>query len=363
MANITLVGAGNSGCAHAYVLSSLGHKVTLFKTSTSLHDENFNELIRNNGIFCINNTIGGKEIKEFQFINQITRNIEEAFTDAEIVIILTQSIQHEEISKKILPYIQHIKGLLIVPGNLGSVFFRPHLSPDILIAEGESTIIDARIEEPGIVRILFKNVRNAISFNPSSSSKLGFKLFSRLIPNYTHLRTNIIESALNNPNLIVHTVGSIMSAARIEKSNGEFWMYKEGFTPSVWNIVESLDEEKKKVIKAYGGKAENYLDCCKFRNEESLDVDSWEVFKNYSLNGSPKGPSSIHNRYIYEDVPNGLCLLSSLGKKADIPTPTADALTHIAMLLTNTNLYNNARTTNKLGWENYGIDEIINLIN
>ncbi len=362
MANITIVGAGNSGCAHAYVLTSLGHNVTLLKTSNSMHDDNYDTIKNTGGINCIYKDVNGKEITHFNSIKNITRDIKHAFIGADFVLVLTQSLQHESIARKISPYIQHVKGLLIVPGNLGSVFFRSRLPDKVIIAEGESTIIDARIEKPGTVRILFKNVRNAISFNPSSSSKKGFALFSEIIPNYTNIRTNVIETALHNPNLIVHTIGSIMSAARIEKSKGDFWMYKEGFTPSIWNIVEALDNEKMKVIQAYGGIPEKYLDCCKFRNEESLEVDSWEVFLNYSENGSPKGPESIHNRYIYEDVPNGLCLLSSLGKLANIPTPTADALTHLAILLTNKDLLDIARTTEKLGWNGLNVKDIVNLI-
>lgn len=363
MANITIVGAGNSGCAHAAVLSSYGHTVTLLKTSSSMHDDNFDVIMQQHGIYFIDQTSNNGNPSVFQPIHKVTRNVDEAFEDSDIVFVLTQSLQHQQISDLICPYIQKIKILIIVPGNLGSVFFRNKLPSKVIIAEGESTIIDARIEATGTVRILFKNVRNALSFNPSSDKELGFSYIKSQIPNYTHTRTNIIETAMHNPNLVVHTIGTVMSAARIENSNGNFWMYREGFTPSIWNIINALDAEKNSVIEAYGGIPKSYLECCKFRNEQSMDVDAKEVFENYAKEGSPKGPSSIQNRYLMEDIPNGLCALSSLAKKACIPTPTADALITLASLLLQIDFPEISRSVKSLGWDELTVDQIKELIN
>lgn len=350
--NITIVGTGNSGCAHAWLLSKLGHHVSLLKTSNSVNNENFNALVTQGGIFCIDST-HSKGQRDFAKIHLITRDAESAFQNAEIVIVLTQSLQHQHIAELILPYIQNIQALLIVPGNLGSLFFRNSLPKNVIVAEGESTIIDARILTPGTVNILFKNVRNALSFNPAIDSERGFNLFSSILANYTHIRSNIIESAMHNPNMIVHTIGTIMSASRIEFSGGDFWMYKEAFTESIWNLIYDLDQEKNAVIEAYGGIPESYLDCCKFRNEKSLDEDSYRVFKNYAEHGSPKGPASIHNRYLLEDVPNGLGLLRNLAKIAHIETPVADSLIRIASSLLQTDFMSISRNPASLGFESH----------
>lgn len=346
MSNITIVGAGNSGCAHACVLSMAGHNVRILKTSHTLHDENFERIALAGGIECIDNT---NNTEHFVKIDTITRDLDRAFQNTDYVLVLTQSLQHKSIAGRIAPHIQNIKGLLIVPGNMGSMYFRPLLPASVLVAEGESTIIDARINAPGAVTLLFRNVRNALSFNPSSDTSRGFEEFRALIPNYTGTRANVVETAMHNPNLIVHTIGTIMSASRIEMTHGEFWMYRESFSPSVWNIVEALDAEKNAVIAAYGGTPQPYLECCKWRNEESLDVDAKEVFNNYAYNGAPKGPVSLRNRYIEEDVPNGLCLLQSLARAAGIATPMADSLITLAGALLKTDFSKIARTTAALG--------------
>ena len=45
--------------------------------------------------------------------------------------------------------------------------------------------------------------------------------------------THVLETALYNANILLHPIGVIFNLGRIEYSQGEFWMYREGFTPSV----------------------------------------------------------------------------------------------------------------------------------
>ena len=92
---------------------------------------------------------------------------------------------------------------------------------------------------------------------------------------------------------------------------------------------------KNLIIKAFGGEALNYLDAAKWRNEEDLTTDSLTVFRSYAQD-APIGPSSLDTRYIYEDIPMGLCLLENLGKLKNIETPIATSLINIANSLKQT---------------------------
>ena len=57
----------------------------------------------------------------------------------------------------------------------------------------------------------------------------------------------------------------------------------------------------------------------------------------------------MNTRYLYEDVPNGLGLLSSLGAALGIATPIADALISIGGALLGRDFRAEARTLEKLG--------------
>lgn len=361
---IAIIGSGNAGCAHAYKLTERGHQINLIKTSQTLHEDNFNKMVEQGGIFGIDNTENKK--KGFQKINLITRDIKLGLKGVEMILILTQSLHHDSVAQKIAPHIDSdsTKIIFMIPGNLGSLILKKEIgNTSIIYVEGESTPYDARIIQPGVVNILFKNIRNAVAFLPNSRKQEGMLYISQLVDTYGDYRTNIIESALHNPNLVVHTIGVIMSANRIEKMKGEFWMYQESFSPSIWNLINQLDKEKNDVIESFGGKAISYLDACKYRNEVDLDKDSLEVFKSYAENGGPKGPDSLNTRYLHEDVVVGLGLLSTLGKESNINTPLTDSLIIIASYLVDINFHELKRTKKDFGIENLSKCEIFNLIN
>lgn len=332
---IAIIGAGNSGCAQSIKLMQNGHQVNLIKTSHSLHDDNFECLVKTGKINCLDTTDNNREFSLEPSL--ITRDLEKGLEGVDAVMILTQSLQHRDLAPKVGPLLKDGQIVFLIPGNMGSTQFAKYTKgKHVIYVEGESTPYDARIIAPGKVEILFKNVRNAVSFLCKGDEKY-LPVVTSLFGTHKYLRTNIIESTLHNPNMVVHTIGAIMSASRIEYAKGEFWMYRESFSPSIWNMIEKLDEEKKQVIRAYGGEnAINYLDACKWRNEEDLSVDSLQVFRNYAATGGPKGPDSLNTRYIYEDVPMELCMLEKLAAHKGIPTPIASALITIASALKST---------------------------
>ena len=144
-----------------------------------------------------------------------------------------------------------------------------------------------------------------------------------------------------------------MSIPRIEATKGEYCMYHEVFTPSVWALLEALDGEKMNVLEALGFERLAYADACKFRNSLDEKRDAKEVFFDYaSMPERAKGPQSVNSRYITEDVPQGLVLLESLGKVLDIPVPVCTSLIELASAALGRDFRKEGRTLERLGEEN-----------
>ncbi len=355
---VSILGAGNSGCAHAAKLVQNGHEVVLVKTSKSLHEENFVLMQKLQGILMHDETSGESFFAHFE----VTRNVQEAISWADMILVLTQSLQHRVLAEKYAQYMKEGQIVVIIPGNLGALWFEKYAPKGVIFVEGESTPYDARIVEPGNVHILFKNARNAVAVlgNHAEKQEILNKI-DTLFNSHKFLRSNVIESALHNPNMIVHTIGAIMSASRIEMMKGEFWMYRESFSPSIWNLVYQLDKEKNTVIEAYGGAPLSYLDACKWRNEEDLSQDSMSVFKEYAQHGGPKGPASLNTRFVYEDVPMGLGQLEILASAGGIEVPVTTSLITLASSLMNTDYRKIAATESPVF--GFSKQEIIDKIN
>ncbi|WP_153723097.1 NAD/NADP-dependent octopine/nopaline dehydrogenase family protein [Sporosarcina cascadiensis] len=346
--NITVVGAGHGGTTIAADLKKKGHAITLLKTSKGLHNEHFEYIVKNQGKVTI---LDGSEETSVN-LDLVTTDVELAISGAEIIIMYIQTNFHEEVIKRIIPFMNEDQIVLLEPGYLSTAYFLKHeKEKSFTIAEAQSSPIDCRIIEPGKVKVLFKNVRNPVAVFTDKDEKTIQEKLNALQYNFVYL-TSIIEAALHNPNLIVHTIGGIMSIPRIEHTEGDYWMYKEVFTPHVWNLVESLDNEKMNVLEKIGAERLSYVEACRFRNSVDLTVDAIEAFRTYAENSSPEGPFVADSRFITEDVPEGLVLLESLGRMLNVETPTCTGLINTASAALNKDFRENARTVELLGREN-----------
>ena len=350
---IAVIGAGNMGCAVSADLTIKGHEITLIKTSKSMHVENFEYLKANNGHIEMLES----NITTSTNIKCVTDDISK-ITDSEIIYISIMTNYHEVLIKKLLPYFRDGQIIIIVPGYLSTAYILKYCSNiNLTIVEGESSTIDCRISKPGHIKVGFRNVRNPIGVYPKKNIPLVIDKLSALEYHYEYL-SSVIEAAIHNPNLIVHTVGAIMSIPRIEKTNGDYCMYWEVFTPSVWNILEKLDNEKIQILKKLGFSQIPYVEACKYRNSLDNSKNAKDVFFEYA--SSPyraKGPTAVDTRYISEDVPQGLVMLEALGKHLNSHTPVCTSLIEIASTALGRDLRAEGRTPESLGIEN--INKII----
>ncbi len=345
---IAVLGAGNSGCALAADYAWRGHEVTLIKTSHSLHDDNFSHL-KENGKVMVMDEFGTEKVCK---ITRLTREVGEV-CGQDVVLLCTQTGFHEEVLKRAVPYLEEGQLLLINPGYLSTAYaLGLGLKEGVIVAEAESNFIDGRISSPGHFKVGFRNVRNPLGIYPAEKTDEASAILNQMGTPFVYLQS-VAEAALHNPNMIVHTVGAVMSIPRIEATGGDYCMYHEVFTPSVWTLLEALDAEKMDILEALGFERLAYADACKFRNSLDEQREGREVFFEYaSMPERAKGPQSVGSRYITEDVPQGLVLMEALGQALDIPVPVCTALIELACASLKRDFRREGRTLKRLGEEN-----------
>jgi opine dehydrogenase len=96
---ISILGAGNAGCAHACMLAEKGHRVRLVKTSRAVHQENFAIIQRTGKIMCIDGTEGEKRFTVNPEL--ATYDMRQAIPGSHVVMVMVQSLYHEDIAKSI----------------------------------------------------------------------------------------------------------------------------------------------------------------------------------------------------------------------------------------------------------------------
>lgn len=358
---ITVVGCGNAGLIHAAkVFEKEGNEVCLLKTSDT-NNPFYEKIVADGGYRVHDLTNRGKDL--FVRPALITRDPKAAMDFADIVLVMTTTLQHEKVAKLIGPYAHDGQIIALCPGYMGSLIFKRFVNADVTYSEWETTAYNGRIVDDEYVKVTFYNPRNAISVLPRRREQEVLQLFMQLFDNTKYLRRNILESAIHNPNMIVHTIGMTFSAARIEYSRGEYWMYREGFTDSVINVINAFDRQKNEVLKAYGCEPLDYFEAAKWRNEEDLSIDAMTSFRSFA-DSSNKGPMVLRHRYLLEDVPMGLGLFISLGKVAGVNCSVAESVMILASALLDEDLNKQARTIGKLlQQEHVGVDTVLYTIN
>ena len=170
---------------------------------------------------------------------------------------------------------------------------------------------------------------------------------------------------IQNINMILHCPTVVLNAGRIEDTKGDFMFYWEGMTESVCRVMEKMDEEKIEVGKQMGLKLPPTLYFLrKYYPSDKIgtDLHDWLTHSKVEGGQGPDAPKNLHNRYISEDVPNGLVPVSLFGKLMKVPTPTIDSIITLSSVMNGENYLNKGRTFEKMGLSGLSCKKILDYL-
>lgn len=348
--NIAVIGTGNVGIAVAADLSIKGFDVSLIKTS-SYKSEGYNRLIQNNNRVFLkeNHTYTQTTIKD------VSKDLSK-IDKADVVIVTIQSTFYEDMIKKISQYLHADQVVVCFCSYMSSFYFAKYCLELPSIAETTGPYLEGRVElgdKPNevVFRVGCRLERCPLSIFHDNRANETMETIESFYKGFSN-DYSVVESALLNPNMVLHTVGSILSIPRIEYSKGNFCMYREAYprgNEATMNVMLELDKDKTNILQDLAQKPTTIFEAGGFAGPDRL-----KSFYQYSESSDRAiSPTSVHSRYITEDVSQGLVLLESIGNLIGRRTPIATALIDIASAALQEDFRMKGRTVLKLGADRY----------
>lgn len=318
---ITVIGAGSTGHAVAAVMTMRGFQVTF-------HDDE-----RFASRFADIETCGGitvrGEIHGFAKPAKMTTDAAEAIHGAQVIFVHVMSDRHEEIARRIAPYLEDGQHIMIVPGNLGSFVFRRvfqelGVTAKVTLTEKEGNFCPCRLSEKSEVTTgMPLNLKGKVASLPASDTARVLKDLEGVVE-YT-ANKNVFEGVINAGNVINHIASTILSAAEIDHKGKDFSLFKYAFTPSVVRCISKIRAERTAVIEAMGmqehGNPMGMID-----NVQHLE-DHPEVHTFYKY---MDGPCALDHRYLHEDCGCGAAFAVSAAKRLGLEMPVLTAFLGVA---------------------------------
>ena len=368
---IAVLGGGNGGHAVAANLSLNGYKVNFFELPQFA--ESFERVLRTKEI-----RIEGISIDGTAKLNLATTDMQQAIKETEIIFVVTPAFGHKAMAEACAPFVQDGQIIVLMPGSGGSlefvkIFKQRKVKREITFAETCTLPYGARLKSSGHVSVFIHAVILPTGVFPSKRTNEVIPKLKQFYPSISPAK-DVMEAAINNPNPIVHPVATLLSATRIEHAKGEFYLYAEGMTPSVARAYESLNQERLSICKALGYQLYHW-DNLEFRDYNLGETEEECRYRilNTSMDAAfgkdgiyagikMKGPEHMKDRYVTEDVPYGMVLLSTLGSLLGVPTPTHDAVIQLSSVVNRTDYWRTGRGMKELDlskWDKKGLKKFL----
>ncbi len=343
-----VLGAGNGGTAMAGHLSLMGFDASLYN--------------RGGDRLRAIQSAGGVEILAadadsmphgFARLDVVTTDPAQAISGREILMVVVPATAHKFIAEQIAPHLVDGQIVILNPGRTGGALETLKTitdcgcRADVVVAEAQTFIYASRSMNPAQTKIF--RIKNSIPVAalPAHRTPEVVKLLRHAFPQFVP-GDNVMKTSLDNIGAIFHPAVTVLNAARIESTNGDFDYYTEGITPTMSLILEAMDAERVKVAEALGFRAMTAREWLYIAYDAAGRTLHEAMRANRGYDGI-KAPKTVYHRYISEDIPMSLVPISSLGQLVGVETPAIDSIILLGSVLHEVDYRAEGRTAESLG--------------
>ena len=344
---VAVLGAGGGGLAVAYEWASQGHEVALY--AQHAHEHHLVPVQKRGGIQA-----EGK-LEGFVSLTTVTTDIAEALDGAEVVFVVGPAYATEPFGRDTRGHLRPGTTVVVCPGScVGSLAFKRAAGLDlhdesVVVGETSTLPYAARASMHGSVRIFHRlDAGFSAAAAPRNNTPRVLEILRQVYRN-TDEAAGIFQTTLQNGNPVIHPAVTLLNAALIERTGGDFMFYEEGVTEGVGRLMKEVDDERVSIARALG---------VEILAEPDLGVrQGYMSESNYSTGYSTapgfrgiKAQDELHHRYLTEDVGYSMVFLTDLARHLSVPTPTMDAVIRMASIVADQDFAaERPRTMDKVG--------------
>ncbi len=344
--SIAVIGAGHGGCAASADLTQRGFEVRLYGRSPSTIDP-----IRQAGGISLSGSLGDA----FVPLALVTNSAAQAMEGADLVILMGPTHAHEDMAETVAPQLRPEQLLLAAPGHTVLLIpgvLRRHGKGAIPFGDTATLPYIARKSGPAAVRITQAARRLPFAAFPGHRTA---EIAARLAPVFPAIapHRHLLETVFPYTNAIHHPPATLMNAGRIEATAGDYHHYYDGISPAVGRVIDALDVERRAIGAAFGVEVLPFVEHFHrigYTTAAARDSGlAYEAFHQSEPDRWIRAPASLEHRFLEEDIPFGLVLLSGLARLTGVATPGIDHLIHLACLATGRDYRASGLTLDRIG--------------
>lgn len=341
---IAVLGGGGTGCTMAADMTLKGHEVALYEDGR--YWENLDKIVANDNKI----EMTGQAANGIARIHTITKDLKEAVTGAEVILVAIIATRHEELAKELAPLLENGQTVCFSAGNCGSLILKREIpaEKDVITGEMQGNIYPCRFTGETTVKSAFPYMKKKVAAFPAKDTG---RLIEAMKEVYECIPAkNILEATFNSPNVSIHLAGSLLNTGSIEK-NPDYRMYAEGLTPAVERCIKKVEAEKAPVMEAMGFENAVHAGMISklMQYGEHPELDDFRQVQ---------GPAAMKHRYIHEDASTGQSLIISLGEQLGLEMPVMKSLVQIASVINEEDYRATGKTIAYLGLDHMNPEQI-----
>ncbi|WP_315801431.1 NAD/NADP-dependent octopine/nopaline dehydrogenase family protein [Bradyrhizobium sp. SZCCHNS3002] len=336
--SVSIIGAGNCGCAFAADLASRGANVLLYA-----HPEHRRhaETIDRNGYLEAGLKIEGR------FHPDVSSDIADVVRFSKFIIITVPSYGHEAVLSELAKFDLSKHVVISITGNFFALMARRQINARYILetatAPYASRMQDGKVTVMGIKSIM------PIAAMPVDVSEALRDEIGAIFPMPLEWRSNVLEIGMSCITGVIHPTPALMNAGWIETRRGDFYFYREGMSTSVARVIDEVDKERMAIAREFGFKPQPVVAIMNSYYDRAFTSFGEFARETVEHNTTKMAPQHMRDRFIVQDVPYVLVPWFELGVKVGLHSTAIKSIIDLASIVNETDYLETGRNLRRLG--------------